>query len=176
VEIQKEGEVKKVSLKLVRFDMDGKLEATDIGGTEPPKKKRGIRGKVQKSKLKAAKETAEEVAQIIQAYTVASPGTLVDFFQKATFDHGKGKMSDTIKVKGRNFVNQGDSVIMWVDSTSHLVRKLEFRTLLEEDRLDGIVDYKTLEDGLSYAARVVIKIPARELRAVLEHFDYDRQG
>ena len=176
VEIQKEGETRKVILKLVRFDMDGKLEATTIGGTEPAKKKRGIRGKVQKKKQAGAKDMAEEVVKITQSYTAASPGTLVDFFHKASFDYGKGKMSDTIKIKGRDFVREGDSVIMWVDATTHHIRKLEFRTVLEEDRLDGIVDYKTLEEGLNYAARIVIKIPSRELRTVLEHFDYERQG
>ncbi len=176
VEIQKGGETKKVTLKLVRFDMEGKLEATTIGGTEPPKKKHGIRGRVQKKKQAGAKDTAEEVVKITQSYIVASPGTLVDFFQKATFDNGKGELSDTIKIRGRDFAREGDSVIMWVDATTHQLRKLEFHTVLEEDRMDGIIDYKTLEDGLNYAARVVIKIPARELRTVLEHFDYERQG
>ena len=64
---------------------------------------------------------------------------------------------------------------MWVDQETKQVRKLTITTALGKERVDVIIDYKTLKSGLSYPARTLVKIPADKIRAVVETFDYEAQ-
>jgi uncharacterized protein YidB (DUF937 family) len=130
-------------------------------------------GKVKKSKVKKQKEKGAQLVELIHKYTHASAGELVDWFSDAGFEYGSGKLSDTIRVKGISFAIKGDTVAMWVDRETKLVRKMTITTALGEERVDAIIDYKMLKSSLSYPARTLVKIPAEKIRAVVETFDYE---
>ena len=167
VEVEEEGKSKRVTLKLVRFEFDGTLQATTLGEESE--------GKTKKSRIKKQQEKGEKLVALINKYTHASPGTLVDFFADAGFDYGSGKLSDTIRVKGISFASKGDTVAMWVNQDTKQIRKLTITTALEKERVDAVIDYKTLKSGLNYPARTLVKIPADKIRAVVETFDYEAQ-
>jgi uncharacterized protein YidB (DUF937 family) len=167
VEVEEEGKGKRVNLKLFRFELDGTLQATLLSEE--------TEGKVRKSKIEKQKEKGEQLVDLIDKYTHASAGELVDFFADAGFDYGTGKLSDTIRVKGISFAIKGDTVAMWVDQETKQVRKLNITTALGEERVDAIIDYKTLKSGLSYPARTLVKLPADKIRAIVETFDYEAQ-
>ncbi len=167
VEIEEEGKGKRVNLKLVRFEFDGTLQATTLSEENE--------GKTKKNKIRKQQEKGEQLVALIGKYTRASSGKLVDFFADAGFDYGSGKLSDTIRVKGISFAIKGDTVAMWVDQETKQVRKLTVTTALGKERVDVIIDYKTLKSGLNYPARTLVKIPADKIRAVVETFDYEAQ-
>ena len=167
VEVEEEGKGTRVNLKLVRFELDGTLQATTLSEENE--------GKTKKRRIKKQQEKGEQLVALIHKYTQASPGELVDFFADAGFDYGTGKLSDTIRVKGISFAIKGDTVTMWVDRETKQVRKLTITTALDKERIDAVIDYKTLKSGLSYPARTLVKIPAEKIRAVVETFDYEVQ-
>jgi hypothetical protein len=167
VEVDEEGKGKRVNLKLFRFELDGTLQSTLLSEE--------VEGKIKKKEIEKQKEKGELLVDLIDRYTHASAGELVDFFSDAGFEYGSGKLSDTIQVKGISFAIKGDTVAMWVDRETKQVRKLTVTTALEEERVDAIIDYKTLNSGLSYPARILVKLPAEKIRAVVETFDYETQ-
>ena len=172
VELQVKDETKAVKVHLLRFDMDGKLQSTLIGGDDE-KKKRGLRGRKQKK----AKEWFEDVAEIVVSYTRPSPGTLVDAFGKAIITEGSGQMQGALKIRARNAIRPGDIYTLWVDQESKAPRKLEFKTELDKDALIGTVYYRELEGGLTYPGRATVRVPEDERRVVIETFDYtDQRG
>ena len=78
-------------------------------------------------------------------------------------------------IEGENFVRPGDLVSIWLDSDLQ-IRKLLFQTVLDGDRLDGMVVYRPLENGPLHPARIVVDIPAKKIRAILENYDYSRES
>jgi len=48
-------------------------------------------------------------------------------------------------------------------------------TSLDGDAVDVQIISKNLDDGLSYAARRVVKVPARKVELIIENYDFRRQ-
>jgi hypothetical protein len=181
LEYQVEGETKVMKLNLVRFDQDGKLEKTEIGGESNVKKKSGLRGRRQKKKMRKTKEKWEEIAEMVNAYTHASAGQMLDFLQTAAFKPGTGVMSGTVRVSGSDYMKPGDGISMWVDRQTEQIVKLEFHTYLQTEEtkrvmVNGTVSYKTLAGGHAYPARTEVDLPVEKARVVVENFDHIRQG
>lgn len=177
-EVRAKGETQAVTLHLVRFDLDGNLQKTPIGGEQKSKKKRGIKGKIQKKKQKKARAMGQNIAELVKAYTFPSTGTMVDFFQQGRITPGPATMSGVLQIKGKNFLRPGDTATMWVEQGTLRPRKFQFRTVLGEDQdpVEGTVEYRTLASGSHYPARTVVKIPTKGMQAAVENFDHVRQG
>ena len=170
IELQVKEKTKTVKMHLIRFDADGKPQSTPIGGTDE-KKKRGLRGRKQKN----AKEWFEDVAEIVVSYLHPSPGTLVDVFGKGIITNGSGQMQGTLKIEAKSAIRPGDSYRLWVDLETKVPRKLEFRTELDKDLLNGTVYYRNLDSGLIYPGRAIVHVPADDKRVIIETFDYADQ-
>ncbi len=176
-QVQVEGETKKVLLYEVRFDLDGKVQRTEVGGTAPPQKssrrKRGVRARITKKKQEKGQELARLVTDVAKDYTMASAGTWLDFFQKASYHDGEGDLEGTIRVQASGFVVAGDTVKIWIDSGTDLPRQFEFWTTRDGQVVEGTVEYRAIEDGPNYPARTVIRLPGkRVMEAKVENFDY----
>ena len=172
-EIKKDGETKSTRLYQMRFDFDGKLQKTAMGGEgKAPKKKRGLRGRIQEKKMDEAKDYGEKIVGLIRAYTMPSTGDLVDFFEKATFRSGSGSMAGSVRVMASGYLRPGDTATMWVDTGTLRLRKLTFRAPLDGNDTKGTVDYRTLTGGPSYPARTVVEVPEKSLKVIVENFDY----
>jgi hypothetical protein len=174
-EIVVEGKANPAQLHLIRFDVEGEIQRTPMNAPPEEKKKRGVRGRVQKKAEKKAKEAAQAVSELVKKYTFPSTGTLVDFFQKATFAPGTEAMKGTVHVQGSGFLMPGDSVSFWFDQDTGEARRFTFHTSLDGNSVDGAVDYRALPDGPTYPARTVVDIPEEEVRATIENFDFREQ-
>lgn len=181
-EVRIKGEDKGTRLAQVRFDAKGKCERTPIGGETNIKKKRGLRGKVQSKKLGETKELTQGVATLVARYAMPSSGELVDFFEKATFSQSPAE-GGSVQILGKGMHKEGDTVTMWVDPQTKLLKKLNVRTWIPKEEKDderiwieATMDYDTLGNGASYPRRSVVKIMAMEMRLVMEQFDHIKQG
>jgi hypothetical protein len=174
-EIVVEGEAKPAQLHLIRFDVDGELQRTPMNAPPEEKEKRGVRGRIQKKKEKKAKEAVQAVSELVKKYTFPSTGTLVDFFEKATFAPGTDEMKGTVQVRGSGFLMPGDRVSFWIDPETGEARRFTFHTRLDGKSVDGTVDYRSVPDGPVYPARTVVNIPEEEVRATIENFDFREQ-
>ncbi len=174
VAVTVEGEPKSTQLYQMRFDLDGKLQKTAIGGEEAKKKKvRGpARKRIAEKKMSKVKEYVGKVSDLVKTYAHPTPGNMLDFFSRATF---APTAAGQVEIKGTDFLQPGDSATFWIDSATGQTRTYAFRTSMAGDPVNGQVDFQTLQDGPSYAARVSISVPDKSLSAVVENFDYIRQ-
>ena len=62
------------------------------------------------------------------------------------------------------------SPAVWFDGSD--VDGMQNQTLMDGDPVNGQVDFRTLQDGTSHPARTTISMPAKNLRATVENFDY----
>lgn len=166
-----------VKLYEVRIDLDGKPQKTELTASqalpEPSKRGRGIRARVkntkQRSKVAEFKRWAGELSELAQSYTHPSAGTMLDFYAKATYTP---VLDGLVEVKGRDFLQPGDSVTLVIDGATRAPHSFAFKTKLGSDAVEGKVEYGQAPAGPRYAARTTIKVPAKNVTAKVETYDY----
>lgn len=171
--IEVEGELKLVIVTQFRFDTEGKLEATQISNEWKVEKKSFIAGKKQKSAMEESQKIAEEAFNLLNQYIFMSKGQMVDFFDKA--DIGKSGENGAIEITANNVLIEDDKVVQMVDEKTLLVRSMIVKSILDTDNLTGTYKFETLKDGTNRPAQIIVEIPTREMKIVMENFDYITQ-
>ncbi len=173
-----------VKLYEVRIDLDGKPQKTELtpppAPPPPPKgRKRGIKARVQKKKAAAKEEKVAEfkqwagaLSELSKGYTTPSAGTMLDFYAKATYTPLQNGL---VEVKGRDFLKPGDSVTFVIDGATKAPRSFVFKTMLGQDAVQGNVEYGQVPAGPRYAARTTLNVPAKEVKAKVETYEYRGQ-
>ncbi len=171
-EIKMDGEVKSAKVELIRFTPEGELQKAIVSDSNAgAKKPRGIRGKVAKNKIKGMQEWGAELGQLLQQYSLPTPGSILDFLDQATVQ----RTGNMVNVVGRNVIQQGDYLAILVDANSKQLKLITVKTSLDGDAVDVQITSENLDDGLSYTARQIVKVPAKKVELLIENYDFRRQ-
>ena len=186
-ELKLKGESKKVTMEQVRYDIDGKLEKTPIGGApeQPPKEQpasgRGRRGG--RLKQKVIENKKEEFAELMQnlgalaaSYGHLPQDKLQAFAKTATVAKGEGANAGTVHIQGANVLVDGDSMSVWIDPASYMMRRVEIGTSLEKKPVRLVSEYRSVDNGPTYQARAVLQYPEKQIELTIENFEYQRAG
>ena len=186
-ELKLKGESKKVTMEQVRYDIDGKLEKTAIGGApeqppkEPPASGRGRRGG--RVKAKVIENKKEEFAELMQnlgalaaSYGQLPQDKLQAFASTATVAKGEGADAGMVRIQGANVLVDGDSMSIWIDPTSYMMRRVEIGTALEKKPVRLVSEYRDVNDGPTYQARAVLQYPEKQVELTVENFEYQHVG
>jgi len=172
VNVEVDGEEKRVTLYQVRYNMDGELEKTPMGGEADEKKVRGpIRKNVSKKKKKQAHEFAEDATAQVHAYMTP------DAMSKAmagAFSRNEGGM---LKLRSENVLVDGDSIELALVENTRQPMTFDIETSVDESPLKVSVTFQALDDGTNYPARTVIStvFEKKELSITTENFSYVKQ-
>ena len=178
VSLEVGGETRQVvKLYEVRIDLDGRPQKTELTASpalpEPSKAGRGIRARRTNAKRRAKvaefKAWAGALSELSESYMSPSPGTMLDFYAKATYTPLHNGL---VEVKGRDFLQPGDSVTFVIDGATKAPRSFAFKTRLGRDAVQGKVEYGRAPAGPRYAARTTVNVPARNVTAKVETYDY----
>jgi len=171
-EVKMDGEVKSVKVELIRFTPEGELQKAMVSdSTAGAKKPRGVRGKIASNKKKGMQEWAAELGKLLQQYSLPTSGSILDFLDNATVER-TGQM---VNLVGRNVIQQGDYMAILVNAKSKQLKLITVKTSLDGDAVDVQIISKNLDDGLSYTARQVVKVPAMKVELIIENYDFRRQ-
>jgi hypothetical protein len=185
VNVKAGGESKQmVKLYEVRVDLDGKMQKTELtaplASQEEPSKgrSRGLRAKVEKKrtakkqeKIEELKEWTTSLSDLSKDYTAPSAGTMLDFYSQASYTP---RPDGLVAVQGRDFLHPGDSVTFVFDPATKAPTTFSFKTTLGDDAVQGQVEYGQVPSGPRYAARTTLNVPARQLTAKLETYEYQK--
>lgn len=172
VEVTLKGEPKPAQLYQMRFDVDGKLQKTLLTAPAEEKKSRGIRGRIKENKIEEFKEWAGKLAELVKGYMAPSPGTMMDYYAKAAYSKSPdGK----VLISGGSFLHPGDKASYWIDPSTQSPSRFEFQTVLEGDPVSGKVEFAQVPGGPQYFARLQISVPAKNVSAKIENFNYQKQ-
>jgi hypothetical protein len=168
-----DGEQKKVDLFKVRYDMDGQLQKTRMGGEADTKKVRGpIRKKVAKKKKKQAGEFGDELREQLATYT--EPASLQKAIQSAFSKTEAG----VFKLQANDVVEPGDSILIQVVAATGQPMSLTVNTAVEDSAVVLDVTFQKLDDGTNYVARSTIdtEYDGKKIEVVTENFGHLKQG
>ena len=165
LDIKKDGELKSSKRMLVHFDDKGKPDREPIGVQQEKKKKRGIRGAIQKKKKGEIQKLAEQIGNAIQSYAFMKQDMTQFLFQRGELCYSD---KQTIQVQGIDILQPGDWIAIWLDiATQHPVR-LTFKTILEDgEGLQAEIEYGKMQDGPFYPASAELFLPGKKITASL---------
>lgn len=180
-ELRLKGETKKVMLDHVRFDYDGQLQKTRIGGTPDEQKAGGRSGgplkqRIVAKKIENFKEEMADLAALAASYGHLSPAKLQTFAQNASIRRGEGAWEGTIRIEGRDVLMPGDVMTVWIDPVTYLTKHVEIRTMFDADPVSLTADYRTVVGGPTYQAHAVLRYPDDGIEVIVENFDYEPAG
>jgi len=168
--IEVEDELKLVVLTQYRFNTEGKLEATQISNEWKVEKKKRIAGKKQQSAMEENQKVAEEAFNLLRQYIFMSKGQMVDFYEKATI--GNSSEEGIIEINANSVLVKDDNVVQMVDEKTLLTRKMIVKSLLSTNNLTGTIQLGSLDDGTNRPVQIIVEIPTRKLKIVMENFDF----
>jgi hypothetical protein len=176
-EVQQGGETKNVQLALMRYDMYGALQKTPMSSTPPPPPAgRGLRGRIVEKKRDDVKDTLSRLQALAASYGDLPPSKMQRFMATATVAPEIGVQRSWLRATGSDLLERGDSMTLWVDTSTHKMRKVEVRTTLDRMPVRVVSEFQDLADGPTYAGRSVIEYPSERLTVIAENFDYQRAG
>jgi hypothetical protein len=182
-DLKLKGESKKVTMEQVRYDIDGKLEKTPIGGApeQPPQEQpasgRGRRGgrvkqKVIENKKEEFAELMQKLGALAASYGQLPQDKLQAFAKNATVGKGEGAEAGTVRIQGGNVLVDGDSMSIWIDPVSYMMRRVEIGTSLEKKPVRLVSEYRSVDNGPTYQARAVLQYPDKQIELTIENFEY----
>jgi hypothetical protein len=184
-ELKLKGESKNVKLEQVRYDIDGKLQKTPLTepAAPPPQQpaasgRRGgrIKQKIVANKKEEFKELMQDLGALVAAYAHLPQDKLQAFAQQATAGKGEGAEAGTVRIQGANVLTEGDSLSVWIDPTSFMMRRIEIATTLESKPVSLVAEYRSLDNGLTYQARATLLYPEKTVELTVENYEYQFAG
>src|SRR3954453_21490101 len=186
-EIKLKGESKNIKLEQVRYDASGTLQKTPIGATPaaapapapaPAQGGRGGRGgrvktKVIENKKEEFGELMKGLGQLVASYGQLPPDKLQAFKATATTGRGEGALQGTARIEGLNVLEQGDSVTIWIDPASQMMRRVEIKTIYDKKPATMVADYQSVPNGPTYMAHAVLTYPEKNVELTVDNSDYD---
>jgi len=173
VSVALDGEQKKVDLFQVRYDMDGQLQKTPIGGEAEAKKVRGpIRKRAAKKKKKQAGEFADQLKVQLAKYT--EPASM----QKAISIAFAKTEDGILKLQAQDVVLQGDSILIEVVPATKQPMSITVETAVEGAPVVLNVVFQKLADATNYVAHSTIEseFDKKKIEVVTENFNHIKQG
>jgi hypothetical protein len=160
VQVTEKGQ-KAVSMYKMRYDLDGKLQATPLTSESP--------------QPEAIEAGLRRLARMAVAYTQPGAHQFAKFLASAEIWAGRGATAGTTRIEGSDLQVAGDRVVITLGKER--AERMQVNTFIDGDPFSLVAELRGLpQDGPTYAARTVIRVPGDRLDIVIENFDYVASG
>ncbi len=175
-EIQLKGETKKVKLEQVLYDASGKQQKTLLEESPQPGEQQSGGGRLKKKVVAKKKEefadTMQNLVQLATSYANIPPEQMQIFIQGSQFGMGQGDMEGTIQIAGKDAVQAGDAMRLWIDKQTLMTRRVEIDTALEKNPVHLVTEYQGLPSGPTYQAKASLEYPKDKIKVLIENTNY----
>jgi len=174
-ELRLKGELKNTKVDMCKYGPDGKVQKTPVVEPEPPKKQRGLKGKIVAKKTGEMKEELEAAVALVQQYVPPSPDLMQVVMNAGTASISQaGPGFAALKFPG--YVKKGDALTLTFESAVKTLHQVEVTTWLDEP--DNAVNLKVtmqaMPEGVSYPGSIVFALPKRQLEVTITKSNYQK--
>ena len=173
-EVRKDTELKSFQLYLMHYSADGMLQQSLIDEMTPKIPTHGLRGLIAKKKKEDFLKTLEGLKAVAKSYGDLSPEKMKEFITNANINIEPNPQPGRIRILGRNVLQPGDSVTIWVDAVARRQRRMEIHTTFDKEIVRIVTDFQDIPGGPTYMSRSVIDYQSEGISLVKENFDYHR--
>jgi len=146
-----------VKVDKMRYDLDGNLQVTPLGGSGQLSPER--------------RQFVDELTDFALEYAQPDPQKFAAFVARADQWEGKGAKAGITRIEGEDFLQLNDSV--QINARNGRMDKGKFISSLDGVHVVVEAEYRTLpENGPRYVARLTASVPSESLELTIENFDY----
>jgi hypothetical protein len=172
------GEEKSRQQKQCYYGAEGSLQKVELSATPPPKKKRGLRGRIAENKKEELTDYMKQAVALVKTYVPPDPVRIqaVKDAGKVSLDlPGGGKGA---RVNLRDYAKPGDVLSVEVDPASNRLMGLTVATYLDDakDTVNLDVRFSALQDGTGYPATEVLVANAKNLSVNVTNSGYRKSA
>ncbi len=150
-----------VKVDKMRYDLDGKLQVTPLGGSGQLSSER--------------QQLVDDLIHFALEYAQPDPQKFAAFVARADQWEGRGAKAGITRIEGADFLQLDDSV--QINARNGSIDKGKFISSLDGAHVIVEADYRTLpENGPRYVARLTARVPSEALELTIENFDYIRNA
>ena len=81
-----------------------------------------------------------------------------------------------LQVSGSSVVVPGDTVSATFSATTRLTQRMTMMTFFQGDEVTVTVTFKSLANGLNYAAYTQVNVPNKNLTLLIQNYDFINQN
>lgn len=172
------GEEKSRQQKQCYYGAEDSLQKVEVSATPPPKKKRGLRGRIAANKKEELTDYMKQAVALVKTYVPPDPARIqaVKHAGKVSLDlPGGGKGA---RVNLRDYAKPGDVLSVEVDPASNRVMGLTVATYLDDakDTVTLDVRFSALQDGTGYPATELLVASAKNLSVNVTNSGYRKSA
>jgi len=172
------GEEKSSKQERCYYGADGGVQKIPLTSTPPPKKKRGLRGRIAEKKTEELTDYMKNAVSLVKSYVPPSPAKM-----QAAKDAGRvtiemlepGKRA---RLNFRDYEKPGDNLGVEVDLAKNRPLGLKVSTCLDDATDAVLLDVRMgqLNDGTTYPETVTLDAKAKSLTVNVSHSGYRKTG
>lgn len=174
VAISLKGEEKKRTQSDCVYGPDGKVHKTPIGAPPPPKKQRGLKGKIVANKIDDMKEYMDRVGSLVRRYLPPDPKAMQAAHQsgKAVLDKASGELVF------HDYAKAGDLLTFTFDTATKKLRGIVVATYLDkpEEKVTVNARFSSLADGTNFLEESVLDATAKEIQVKTTNSEHHKAG
>jgi hypothetical protein len=153
-EVMIDGKPVAVRIDKMQFDPAGEIQRT-TGRTETAPG-------AQKSN--EVKSLVQRLAKFAQTYANLNSAQREAAIRSASVKDGGGTMAGTVQLSAQNVVQPGDTMAIWADPSSLLLRDAQVYTTFEKSSAQISVHYEQLTGGPVVPVRMEVSYPAKKIQ------------
>lgn len=153
-EVLIDGEQAGLRVDRIQFDPSGRIQAAAVRTETPP----GA------NKSSEVKSLVQRLAKFAQTYANLNSSQRESAMRSASVKTGEGTMAGTLQLSARNVVQPGDTMAIWADPSTFLIRDAQVYTNFEKSSVQINVHYEQLTAGPVVPARMEMSCPAKKIQ------------
>jgi hypothetical protein len=172
-EVLEDGVVKDTRVEMVNW-VNGQYQKSLVSDQGPSLPRLGLRKRIAEAKQKEMKEYAAGLKSLLQQYTLDTSPQLLAFFNKAQVSGPDA--TGLLALSGGSVVSPGDSMTLWVNSTTHKAAKAFIAKTYQGSPVTMNATFNVLATGLSYMNFADIQISAKQMEVQVSNFNFNRNN
>ena len=175
--ISLKGEEKSRQLNKCYYGADGKIQKIPLTTPPPEKKMRGLRGRIAEAKKEELTEFMQSAVALVKEYVPPEP-VLIQEAKDAGKVSATPLPSQRARLTFADYVKPGDSLALTLDLARNRPLEAKVSTYLDSQEKPVTLDvqFSTLDNNSTYAARIVLDAPGEKLKVTVENSGYRRQS
>jgi len=173
-EVSENGTPKDTRIDTVTWGPDGQPQHTLLNDQSNPLPRGFFRRRVVEKERADMETYLKGLRTFLHQYTLPTAGKVIDFISQTPIPPpGPGGV---LQLSGSSVVVPGDTVSLSIYAPTKETRRMTIMTFYQGDEVTVTVTFKTLANGLNYAAYIQLNIPDKNLTLLIQNYDYINQN
>lgn len=172
-EISENGTPKDTRVDSVTWGPDGQPQHTLLNDQANPLPQGFFRRRIVEQERQQSESYLKGLRAFLHQYTLPSAGQIINLISTNPILPGP---AGTLQISGASVVVPGDTVSLTVSATTRLLNRMTIMSFYQGDEVTVTATFKSLANGLNYAAYTQINVPSKGLTVLIQNYDFLNQN